>query len=95
MPASASPLPALKLFGAQVAEGDVPAGAEPGTVLEIGPAGARIACGEGSVWIRELQVPGRKRLPAAQVAAGRGLAVGQRFVMAASAAGAVAERAGQ
>jgi methionyl-tRNA formyltransferase len=79
-PASASSLPSLKLFGAQVAEGDIPAGAAPGTVLEIGPSGARIACGEGSVWIRELQVPGRKRLPAAQVAAGRGLSVGQRFV---------------
>lgn len=79
-PAFASALPSLKLFGAVVAEGEVPGGTAPGTVLEIGKRGARVACAEGSVWIRELQVPGRKRLPAIQVAAGRGLSVGQRFV---------------
>jgi methionyl-tRNA formyltransferase len=75
--AGAAPSP-LKLFGAAVADEREP-GAAAGTVLEIGAPGARVACGIGSVWIRELQAPGRKRLAAAQVAAGRGLAVGQRF----------------
>ncbi len=71
----------LKLFGAQLADASSSSGA-PGTILEIGPLGARVACAEGSVWIRELQMPGRKRLAAAQVAAGRGISVGQRFVKA-------------
>jgi methionyl-tRNA formyltransferase len=48
----------------------------PGTVLAIDARGAHVACGQGAVWIRELQLPGKKRLPAAQVAMGRGLAVG-------------------
>lgn len=68
--------PPLKLFGAEVAASDARPGV-PGTVLEIGASGARVACADGtSVWIRELQAPGRKRLSAAQLAAGRGLAVG-------------------
>jgi methionyl-tRNA formyltransferase len=48
----------------------------PGTVLAIDDAGAHVACGTGAVIVRELQLPGRKRLAAAQVAAGRGLVVG-------------------
>ncbi|MEZ4358894.1 MAG: methionyl-tRNA formyltransferase [Kofleriaceae bacterium] len=80
--------PPLKVFGAVVAASGEPGGA-PGEVLEIGAQGARVACGEGSVWLRELQVPGRKRMAAAQLAAGRGLAVGQVF---GARAGAAAER---
>ena len=56
-----------------------PAGAglaAPGTVLAIDAGGARIACGDGAVVIRELQAAGRKRMAAAQFAAGRGIAVG-------------------
>jgi methionyl-tRNA formyltransferase len=48
----------------------------PGQILAIDARGAHVACGEGAVWIRELQLPGKKRLSAAQVAHGRGLAVG-------------------
>jgi methionyl-tRNA formyltransferase len=80
-PSSGAVSASLKLFGAQVADASSSTGA-PGTILEIGPRGARVACAEGSVWIRELQLPGRKRLAAAQVAAGRGIATGQRFVRA-------------
>ena len=61
-----------KLFRAR-AEGG--AGA-PGTVLAIDGAGLHVACGDGVVVIRDLQLPGRKRLAASQVAAGRGVAVG-------------------
>jgi methionyl-tRNA formyltransferase len=76
---------ATKLFGPKVAgEGDPATTAAPGTVLELSGLGARVACGEGSVWIAELQVPGRKRLTAAQVAAGRGIAVGDQFTSAAT-----------
>jgi methionyl-tRNA formyltransferase len=48
----------------------------PGTVVAIDTAGAHVACGEGAVVIRELQAAGRKRLTAAQFAAGRGISVG-------------------
>jgi len=45
-------------------------------VVAIDPDGVRIAAGEGAVVIRELQAAGRKRMAAAQFAAGRGIAVG-------------------
>jgi methionyl-tRNA formyltransferase len=63
----------VKLFRAQPAAGAV---APPGTVLAIDRAGAHIAAAGGAVVVRELQAAGRKRLPAAQFAAGRGIAVG-------------------
>jgi methionyl-tRNA formyltransferase len=50
--------------------------AAPGTVVAIDGAGARVVCGDGAVVIAELQVPGRKRLAASQVASGRAIAVG-------------------
>ncbi len=77
LPSAAGEPVVLKIFGARVASET--AAAAPGTVLEIGAAGAKVACSDGAVWLLELQVPGRKRLAAAQVAAGRGIAVGQRF----------------
>jgi methionyl-tRNA formyltransferase len=62
----------VKLFRAR-AEGSHGA---PGTVLAIDARGVHVACGQGAVWIRDVQLPGKKRLAAAQVAMGRGLAVG-------------------
>lgn len=50
---------------------------EPGRVLTIGPAGAEIACGAGSVFLRRGQLEGRKPLDAEQLAAGRVLAEGR------------------
>lgn len=38
---------------------------EPGTVLAADAAGVRIACGEGVLLVGELQLPGKKRLAAA------------------------------
>jgi methionyl-tRNA formyltransferase len=67
----------VKLFRARADEaGGAGAAAPPGTVVAIDAAGARVACGEGTVVIRELQAAGRKRLTAAQFAAGRGIAAG-------------------
>ena len=63
----------VKLFKARVVDGGRGA---PGTVLAIDGDGARIACADGAVAIRELQAAGRKRLAAAQFAAGRGIAAG-------------------
>ncbi|MCM2358785.1 MAG: methionyl-tRNA formyltransferase [Geobacteraceae bacterium] len=42
----------------------------PGTVLRAGREGLEVACGGGSLRVEELQLEGRKRLPAAQFLAG-------------------------
>ncbi len=66
----------VKLFHARAHDSaaGMPA-STPGTVLAIGGDGARIACSPGEVVIRELQPPGKRRMPAQSVANGRGLAV--------------------
>jgi methionyl-tRNA formyltransferase len=63
-----------------------PAGAlgEPGLVLSAGPAGVEVACGEGAVMLQELQLEGRKRLPAAEFLRGFPLQAGDRFLPAPS-----------
>ena len=61
----------LKLFGPRVLEGDQPADAAPGVVLRVGPEGLVVRCGEGAVAFAEVQLAGRKRLPAAAVVSGR------------------------
>ncbi|HEY2899356.1 MAG TPA: methionyl-tRNA formyltransferase [Polyangia bacterium] len=59
----------LKLFGPRVlAPG---AGGAPGTVGGASADGLIVACGDGSVSFAEVQLPGRKRLPAAAVLAGQ------------------------
>ena len=65
----------VKLFGPTV----VASQGEPGTVLGITGSGLGIACGEGAIAFAELQLPGRKRLPAAAVLAGRPIAPGTRL----------------
>jgi len=67
----------VKLFGPRLSE-PVP-GAPPGTVVAIDARGLSVACADGALTFSEIQLPGRKRLPAAAVAAGRALAVGARF----------------
>jgi methionyl-tRNA formyltransferase len=67
----------VKVFRARAVAGTGAAG----TVLSIDAAGVRVACGQGAVVIRELQIPGRNRLAAAQVASGRGVAVGDVLSM--------------
>jgi len=54
-------------------------GGIPGTVLEAQPQGIVVACGEGSLTIRELQRAGGKRLNAAEFLRGYPLAPGERF----------------
>jgi methionyl-tRNA formyltransferase len=44
--------------------------------MAIDKHGLHVACGDGAVVIRELQVPGRKRVAAQQLASGRGVAPG-------------------
>jgi methionyl-tRNA formyltransferase len=52
----------------------------PGTIVAIDDvAGVVVACGDGAVAFAELQLPGRKRLPARAAAAGRAISVGMRL----------------
>ena len=78
VPGAWSPLGAMgpvKLFRPAV-DG---AGGEPGRVLEAGDEGVLVACGEGAVRIREVQPPGKRRMPAADWVRGRGVSAGDRF----------------
>jgi methionyl-tRNA formyltransferase len=65
----------VKLFGARPAEHH----GAPGCVLAIDGAGAVIGAGGGAVRIREFLPPGRRRVSAAQLASGRGIAVGDHL----------------
>jgi methionyl-tRNA formyltransferase len=62
----------LALFAPRLVSGRGAAGA----VLGADRDGLLVACGEGAVGFRELQLPGRKRLPAAAFLAGRPVAPG-------------------
>ncbi len=48
----------------------------PGTVIAAGRNGLEVACGQGSIIIEELQLEGKKRLPAADFLAGYKVAPG-------------------
>ena len=52
---------------------------EPGTVLQADADGVRIACGEGALLVGQLQLPGKKRLAAAEFLRGRELPPGIRM----------------
>jgi methionyl-tRNA formyltransferase len=67
----------VKLFRAQLTDGTAGRGA--GTILAIDGDGLHVSCHGGVVAIREVQVPGRKRVTAKDLAAGRGVAVGDRL----------------
>ena len=66
----------VKLFGARVAGAGCAAAGE---VLDIDGAGMLVACGRGSVRVREVQPAGKRRLTAQEWARGRGVSVGDRF----------------
>lgn len=59
----------VRLFGPRVLAG--PAGGAAGTVLGLRPEGLAVACADAPIAFAELQLPGRKRLAASAVLAGR------------------------
>jgi methionyl-tRNA formyltransferase len=63
-----------RLFGPRVLDG--PAPLPPGQVIGLVPEGLAVACADAPVAFRELQLPGRRRLPAAAVLAGRPIPAG-------------------
>ncbi|MFA5515810.1 MAG: methionyl-tRNA formyltransferase [Desulfuromonadales bacterium] len=56
-----------------------PGNGPPGAVLEAGKDGLRIACGEGTLRIGALQLPGKKRLAAEEFLRGRPVPLGTRL----------------
>jgi methionyl-tRNA formyltransferase len=65
----------IKLHRTTVADGN----GQPGTVISSGKGGIEVACGQGSLIIKELQSAGSKRMDAASFMAGRPIAVGTGF----------------
>lgn len=65
----------LKLFLTRVEAGE----GEPGTILPPATDAVRIACGSGVLAVRELQLPGKKRLAAADFLRGCPLPAGSRL----------------
>ena len=66
----------LKLWRAQALPG---ASAEPGIVVQAGPAGIDVATGDGMLRLLELQRPGGKRLAAADLLRGMAITPGTRL----------------
>ncbi|PID79589.1 methionyl-tRNA formyltransferase [bacterium DOLZORAL124_64_63] len=54
-------------------------GKEPGTVLSVGAEGVEVACGEGSLMLTGLQVPGKRPLPVAEFLRGFEILPGDVF----------------
>jgi methionyl-tRNA formyltransferase len=66
----------VKLFAPRLADPRAVGVGRAGEVLCLDDHGLVVACGQGAVSFGELQLPGRRRLPAAAVMAGRGLELG-------------------
>ncbi len=54
-------------------------GKDPGTVLSLGEDGVQVACGEGSILLTGLQVPGKRPLPVADFLRGFEIRIGDVF----------------
>jgi methionyl-tRNA formyltransferase len=67
----------VRLFRPRVLAG--PPGGAPGEVLGLRAGGLAVACADAPAAFAELQLPGRRRLPAAAVLAGRPIPPGTRF----------------
>jgi methionyl-tRNA formyltransferase len=65
----------LKLYGCFLAETGH-TGSAPGTVRDVTEQGLEIEAGNGSVIVRDIQAPGKKRLPAREYVKGRPLSLG-------------------
>ena len=63
----------LRLFASCEEPGS---GGRPGEVLGADKRGLLVACGDGAVRVEELQLPGKRRLPAAALLAGRAIPPG-------------------
>jgi methionyl-tRNA formyltransferase len=69
----------LKIWGAESVPSLGGATIEPGVIVDVGPDGVLVACGEGALRLTQLQKPGGKRLPVREFLVGALLLAGQRF----------------
>ncbi len=51
----------------------------PGEIWEINSNGILVSCSEGSIWLRQLQAPGKRALPGNEFARGHRLKVGDKI----------------
>lgn len=65
----------FKLYRTAVAQGS----GTPGTVIAVSKEGIEVACGEGSLIIKELQAPGSRKMDAGSFLAGHPIPVGTIF----------------
>jgi methionyl-tRNA formyltransferase len=65
----------LKVFGAKIVSG----AGEAGVVLDVDRDGLIVGCGDDAVALVELQLPGRKRMPAKALTQGRDIPRGTRL----------------
>jgi methionyl-tRNA formyltransferase len=65
----------IKLYRASIPAGEDNR-AQPGTITSINSTGAVIACGNGAVLVRTIQLPGKKPQPPQALLAGRCISVG-------------------
>ena len=68
----------LRIWAATATD-ETPAGATPGTVLDAGPEGIRVAAGEGALTIERIQVPGSRAMSSAEFLNARKIRPGTRF----------------
>ena len=68
----------LKLFSSMLQK-DKTDGLKPGFIHEVSSKGVEVATGEGSVLVRELQCPGKKRMPASEFIKGFNIRQGMMF----------------
>lgn len=70
----------VKLFGAKPTEvaGDE-GGVATGAVVRVDANGMLVTCGDGAVLVADVQPAGKRRMPVAEWARGRGVAVGDTF----------------
>ena len=69
----------LKVFPPVTASAESTGCPLPGTILHAGADGITVACGEGSLTLREVQAEGRRRLPVAAFLPGCPLRTGERL----------------
>jgi len=68
----------LKIYHTGVLEKD--AGAAPGEITGAGDNGVEVATGDGTLLMQELQIEGKKKMPAAEFIKGQGIRAGEEFV---------------
>ena len=68
----------IKLFGARKVAGQAVTGSNAGSVISSSD-GIIVACGDGSIWIRDVQPSGKRRMRSIEWMRGRGISIGDQL----------------